>query len=340
MKPIIYAIAISILMFSCEKKSEQLNVDEVIAQLLVNNVEDDEALFNLNLLKSAQFVDSEINDSEIVISLFQELKAKHTKDISFVSLTKKIGGLNLIVEDSSYNFRNSNYSINIYIPNIETSNPSLSPIIAVGSEIEDSDESDQILGWFYNESGEKELVYLSEKIVLESLRPIFIINSFSSGQELSSQSTVSEFGNQKSISTFESINATIDEYKISYRYETSNRSEYSYELGYIYTSGEFDYGGYREEIREIHKDDINKLFTTDFPIWQLNSFSNVKSLCIVTFEYDWYASLKPVSLLPFVNQYIGCRMKHNDEWYQVLCFELSAGTTAEKNTKGFLKVKM
>ena len=340
MKSIIYAISISILVLSCENKSEQPNVDEAIAKLLVSNVDAEEALFNLNLLKSAHLIDSEIQDSEIVISVIQELRSKNFKDISLISLTKKAGSTNLSINDSLYSYRNANYNTNIYIPNLETSNPNLSPIIAIGSDIEDGESPDQIIGWYYNESGEKELVYLSEKTAMENIRPIFIVNSILSGQELYPQSNYSKSGDLKKASNLASINATIDEYKISYRYETSKKSEYSYELGYIFSSGAFQLSGNRTEIREIHKDDINKLFTSDFSIWQLNHLTDVKSLCVVTFEYDWYASEKPVSLEPFTNEFIGCRMKYYDEWYQVLCFELNVDTTVEQSTKGLLKVKM
>ena len=175
---------------------------------------------------------------------------------------------------------------------------------------------------------------------MESVRPIIIVNAASTNDETPIISVNNEFGSFKSTSNITTIKATIDEYKISERYDKSNRSEYSYELLYIYNNGGMQYGGDRTEIKEIHKSDINKLFTGDFEIWQLNYLSNVQWLGMVTFEYDWYASKKPVSLLPYVNANIECRMKFYDEWYQILVFELIEGTIVEKISKGSIKIKM
>lgn len=46
--------------------------------------------------------------------------------------------------------------------------------------------------------------------------------------------------------------------------------------------------GNRTEIREINKSDLNKVFTDDFSIWQLDYYSNLNGVYVVTFEYDWY----------------------------------------------------
>jgi hypothetical protein len=59
------------------------------------------------------------------------------------------------LKNSQLKFKNNIYAPNIYIPNIETLNPELEPIIAIGSDINDTENPDEIVGWSYNNSKKK-----------------------------------------------------------------------------------------------------------------------------------------------------------------------------------------
>jgi hypothetical protein len=231
------------------------------------------------------------------------------------------------------------YTPNIYIPNIETQNPDLEPIIAVGSELYDYDE-DIIIGWNYTISGEQELIYLTEEDAMQNEQPIFIINAVPIENDTIGKMNKPVYHNtgSKMLNTkHNTISATIDEYKISERYETSKYSEYSYEMCWLIDGGGIEFSGYRTEIREIHKDDINHLFTNDFEIWQLDWLNNIVEVGLVTFEYDRYAPKHPI--MTDMGVPVSCRMRRSHEWYQNLTFPLIENTIVEENTKGKIKIK-
>ena len=225
----------------------------------------------------------------------------------------------------------------IYVPNINNSDLSKQPIVCVGFEV-DSDISGMekyegyIVGWYFDEEGSVHEILLNEKTAMSTSNPIYIINNSSIGFSYGKKPFLEKGG--ASIRT--STSQVIDQYKINYRYDRSNRSEYSYNIVYIYNGGGYQHGGYRTEIREIHKNDIGKMFYDDYNIWQISSIGNLYSINLVTFEYDWYASEKPVYSPGGI--FVQCRMKYYNEYYQSFQVLMSDSYTTN-GSKGYIKVK-
>lgn len=236
------------------------------------------------------------------------------------------------------------YKPAIYVPNAENADLSKQPIVGVGFEVNTNlsgmeKYEDYIVAWYYDNEGNLHEILLSEETSMNTSNPVFIIIADIETEETISEN-ISEIKLTKSAISTLSSQKIIDEYKINYRYDKSNKSEYSYEIAYIYNNGGYSFGGYRTEIAEIHKDDIGKVFTNDFEIWQINYISNLHSIAIVTYEYDWYASMKTVICPNPTTGYIifECRMSKSDEYYQRFSIQMSDNITTNYD-KGYIKVK-
>lgn len=194
------------------------------------------------------------------------------------------------------------------------------------------DYEDYIVAWYSDGNGNFQEILINEETAMSTTHPIFIIDNAESFTETNKYSS-----NLKGqASTTGTIRQVIDQYKINYRYDKSRRSEYSYEIVYRYNGGGYSYGGYRTEIREIHKRDIGKMFYNDFDIWQIQHIENLSGINLVTFEYDWWASKKsvysPGSII------VQCRMKYNNEYYQSFHIPINQSITTS-SSKGYIKVK-
>lgn len=189
-----------------------------------------------------------------------------------------------------------------------------------------------IVGWYYDENDNLNEILINEEEAMNITHPVIIIISDIQNNKNSSPENIQGTNNK---STKTTVTKTIDEYKINYRYDSSNRSEYSYSLTYVYKNGGIQHGGYREEIAEIHKNDIGVLFTNDFEIWQIAQMNDLFSVYFVTFEYDWFASMKNVYI---DNVAVRCRMTNPSDYYQCLSIIMTDQTTISSE-KGYIKVK-
>lgn len=189
-----------------------------------------------------------------------------------------------------------------------------------------------ILGWYFDKNNKIIKILINEKFAKTTDVPIFVIVNSVSNNQFDFEKTV-----DKTITnTINSVRQVIYQYKINYRYERDSRSEYSYKLVYRYKNGTYQLGGRKTLIRKIHKRDIGKMFYNDFNIWQLQYVQNLSAINLVTFEYDWWASGKPV--VTFGGIAVKCKMKYLHEYYQRLYIPINQNVTIS-NSKGYIKGK-
>ncbi len=95
-------------------------------------------------------------------------------------------------------------------------------------------------------------------------------------------------------------------FKITERFESSGDSDYSCVK---INDGDISYGSNRRGIKSVKKGDIGEEHSVSHIIYN----PTAKDLYVVTFEYDWYASKKNVSVDHMV---LYPRMKLSRDWYQ------------------------
>ncbi len=264
---------------------------------------------------------------------------------SFTDQTAAYNQLNNLLVNSDFTYqsnstlRNETYNFfpAVYIPNLAIADFNKEPIICAAIEVNSSlpemeEYEGYIVGWYYDENNNLNEILINEQEAMNTTHPVIIIVPDTENDKNSSQEDIHKINNK---STKTIVNKTIDEYKINYRYDSSNRSEYSYSVAYVFNNGGIQHGGYREEIAEIHKDDIGVLFTNDYAIWQISQMNDLYSVYFVTFEYDWFATKKNVYM---DNVGVGCRMTNPGDYYQRLSIIMTDQTTISSE-KGYIKVK-
>lgn len=326
-----------------------------IQELLINSEDEEETKYDLTLLKIAEALNPLLNDyrsrvlldDENIISEDGELKvsdvfANQSLIESFAdrkSMNTLEKTTNIITEvraiETNLKYHDFSFETVLYIPNYKSANFELSPIIAIGSEIE-AEDNDVIVGWYYEESGVKVYITISEDYAITAKRPVFIVNG----------SATNYSDNQLLVSNDEMINSrvssnptfTIDRYSISQRYGRSRRSEYSYVLLYKFANGSWGHPEKREEIREIKKKEINKTFYDDKSIWQVKYVADVDRLYVATFEHDWWTPKKYVDWGGGIGITVA-RMKFPWEWYQKFWIDVPRTGTKTFYSKGHIVVK-
>lgn len=291
---------------------------------MVNSQNSEETLYNQTLLNIANEMESWLLDpvnrkinldnqkfkSEGELMLLETIEKSITGRMAKSKLGSAISELEKLLK-----YKGINYSASIYVPNHQTADFTLEPIVAIGTDIENSNE-DVIPAWYYNHEGYKTIITLSEDEAMNSIRPVYIING--SSQPKNSTSNVTEVTNSSATGSRLEANPYyyLDNYSIAHRYESDNKSEYSYVLGYRRATGGFQYFHHRD-VRKIHKNDLNVVYTSDFHISEVNYlFFDIDRLYVATYEHDWYvADKKWIDWGNGVGAEI-MRAKFANEWYQ------------------------
>jgi len=239
---------------------------------------------------------------------------------------------------------NISYEPIINISNFSTLNKSYLPIIALGYdlELEDDSISDIIPGWYYSGTTKIE-IGIDEIKGTTSTIPILVVTIHTKDSPLNM--LMENITNDTEESNFALKNSNtsypfISQYRINYRYDNNNRSEYSYKNTYIYTSGGIQGGGNHKLIKRIKKQDVNnKTFNDNY--FMIHP-SNTAGFWNVTFEYDWYASKKPIGVYSSIYgwQFIECKMTYSDDWYQKFFFLLNQSGSQTESTKGHITVQI
>ncbi len=346
---VLLTIVLLFVVISCQNNSiEPLAAEDInIQELLVNSEDEEETQYDLTLLKIGEALGPWINDYENRVLLSEENSISKDGGLkisdAFVNkslkgrLADKFNAVNNQIKriESELKYNNVNFKTVLYVPNHKTADFKLAPIIAIGTDIEDEEE-DVIPGWYYNKLGNKVYITISEDDAMASKRLVFIINgeatNYTPDQVLAS--------NDKNINARVSANPTftIDRYSISQRYDRSRRSEYSYVLLYRFANGGWGHPEKREEIREIHKRDINKTFYDDKEIWQVKWVGDVNRLYVATFEHDWWTPKKYVDWGGGIGITVA-RMKFPWEWYQKFWIDVPRSGTVTISSKGHIVVK-
>jgi hypothetical protein len=126
-----------------------------------------------------------------------------------------------------------------------------------------------------------------------------------------------------------------DEYQINFRYESSGKSEYRIGMRAESTNGGF-YGSVKGPlIKRFAANQINTLFNAEKNV---TVYENYGAL-FASYERDWYASKKTVSVPNWTSYPLGLRMKYNDEFYQRMYVDNGTQTTVTSWSKGKLRIK-
>lgn len=355
-------IAIMFIAFqSCEKKDLFDNSDSVLEELKydlvdldlkthdqnINNLinisynEDDKKMNEYfyalaesltDLVKDPKFNQDVINYAkqrdDAAASLITLLNNKNYADKVSIELTDKGFSFEKIANNFTYN--NGKYTEKyipcIFIPNLETCNPELQPILSPNIELNaDLDEKYEncIIAWYFTKEGERKEIIINEEDALKTKNPIFIIanaeENFTKGNSL----VETEFIENKST---KGIAFSTNEYRINYRYEGSGDSEFAISAGRIVATGSAynilrkDNGDYvsTKVITSVDKDDISK----DLSQWEQFSSNytpyNENFIFYNTYERDWNNTDK--SLGHAVSQnggnlYLYGKRKYESEWY-------------------------
>lgn len=234
----------------------------------------------------------------------------------------------------------------IYVPNMDVADPALSPIIAIGVEVEyrGTDLSgDVIIGWYYDTNDEKQVIYLDENLATTIKRPVFIVTNGDCTHEILEQNKETDYVKKGALETTGSPAPIIDEYRIIYRYESSGDSDYNFRLIYVYENGSSQ-EGVRDLIRSINKDHIGYTWGDDHELWQFSYLSNLSRGYVVTYERDFYTGKKTITWQDGFSATCA-RMVSSSEWYQKFWVDYVDGgspTTYPGNyvsSKGHVRIK-
>lgn len=236
--------------------------------------------------------------------------------------------------DLKYEWLDKSYLYEPYLNvwNFTEADFNLNPIISfsMGLESKYTNKNDAILCWELNQNDEIINFTLSEDEAMKLKNPLMIVDI--------NQSNITDQNNtydiRPNITSQEDERATIhtiDQYQINYRYDSDSKSEFNYALIYIYSSGGYSEGGYSEEIAKIDKSDIGSMFYNDYSIWQLQYFNNLKGFDFFTFEYDWYASKKNISVPYQYPRATSVRMKYSHQYYQRIYVPINQSYTTDNS---------
>lgn len=324
-----------------------------IQQSISNSRSQDDLTFESKLYDYSIGLDSLLRKNEFFSFLIDSVKEIDSSYIKYTDILSMYSGFkgsqqysSVLLEgiNNEISRNNVSYEPIINISNFSTLNKSYLPIIALGFdlELEDDSISDIIPGWYYTGTTKIE-VGVDETKGTSSIVPILVVTIHPKDQALNNlmENITDESGvNNHILKNSNTSYPYISQYRINYRYDNSNRSEYSYENTFLLTSGGVKGGGWRNLIKKIKKQDVNK--TTFSDSYYLMRLSNVAGFWIVTFEYDWYASKKPIGVYSSVYgwQFIGCRMTYSDDWYQKIFFLLNQSGSQTESTKGLITVQI
>lgn len=226
----------------------------------------------------------------------------------------------------------------VYIPNAETADFNLPAIIAIGEEVTEEQgakgEEDIIAGW--DQEGND--ILISESQAMSSKHPVMIMtygyikeNTFPTGvvrpaSEVS-DTIVNTAGNARVMAN----SPTITDYEIWEHYDDSNQNECRYFYRAYFGSGySTEDLGSANFLANIHQDDLMKRYYPNLNI--ATAWANMAGMWLVTFEYDWYAAMKSVTVDqgPYY-QNLNVRMKFANEYYtRMFCYKNNIWSRYEK----------
>lgn len=176
---LVICIGTIVFLFSCEKHDNLQDhfASELDIKNLIQAPTDEETNFNLQLFNTALLFESHFMDVELRKGLLARSRMLNKTDILLDELLASnyksdVGFSNSFREvENKLIFQGEDYSGSIYIPNINNCNPEQSPIFAIGCEVLDEDYNDLIAGWYYDNTGEKITLLISEEYAMSCKKP-------------------------------------------------------------------------------------------------------------------------------------------------------------------------
>jgi len=294
---------------------------------LLNNPYDkeDENMFYQVFKLAENFVNSN-QDQSIYDFIYKNAKNKSLKYETLINYKKQFKTIFSKGKTEKFEnikekmiYKGVNYSADIYIPNIETANLSLKPIIAIGTDLYTNNDklNDYIPAWYIYEDGSCEEILINEKETLNSDKPVLIMGIYEEHKRENTLVKIKPDSN-KSSSDINIRNVLLSNCKIAYRYERDNNSEYAF--GFKVLSD--DIGPYtiiNDKFININKNDINKVIAVNTSLYPYTLYA--KRVYGVTYERDWYVSDHNSHIVnsggsPAWMWSILCKMKYANEWYQ------------------------
>jgi len=250
------------------------------------------------------------------------------------------------------------YYPNIMVPNAKNCNSNLNPIIIIGTETYlDStfnNQGDFAAGWGINNNNNINTILINEQQAENTARPIIIINNGtyyvkSCDAGLVSTGVVSGHGGNGGSggsgggggNKVDYRKIFFEGFQINYRYEKTGDSEYA--INYIlvknnyYVEVENNY-----TLKKVNKNDIGTPISLHIPVLEFiqGSPKVYYHLYGYTYEYDWYATKKPLAIA--YGHVFNCRMTKSNEYYQVLDLPLeniSNYQYKQIDGKGYIKLE-
>ncbi|MCD4791604.1 MAG: hypothetical protein K8R54_00095 [Bacteroidales bacterium] len=220
-------------------------------------------------------------------------------------------------------YNNSNYLVEIYIPNIETADLTMKPIIAIGTDLytNNDDLNDYIPAWYINNDNSFDEILINEKDAYSSEKPVLIFSIYCKNKLTEANDNIETPNLQDDKSSAKggvNINSILlKDCKIKYRYERDNKSEFAF--GFKIRNGNYRSKTLiNDKFIKIHKTDLNKDITVNKRL-HISTTYIADRVYGVTYERDWYVSDNNSHSI-----YIGgsqdwtilCKMKYSNEWYQ------------------------
>jgi len=285
---------------------------------------------------------------EVSQALTQDAKKAEHFELKLSDVSHEIPELAPIFENldskllQEFSFEGITYYPVLYVPNAKNADFTLPPVVLIGTEaeVDVQDCEDCIPGWAYDKEGNEIAVLVDEEMAKNSKNPMFILTN---GTDYVSEVPTEEIiqNDEEEIPTSVNPNGRVEglypifSFQINHRYERTGKSEYYYVTSvWGLAGGESD----TKKIAKVSKKDIgvvnysNNYLTTDVSGQHY----------ALTFEYDWYAGRKKVTLTN-INGAAGSsghpefkvRMKFSNEWYQGFVMALSR----RFNGKGFIEIE-
>ena len=248
------------------------------------------------------------------IKLFKEYEEVHLSKLLSSSKQNELKSF-----EQDLKVRGEEYFACMMIPNIDVADFSLSPIIAPGVEVDYKGDDllfgDIIVGWFYNEKGEKQLIHLDENLGTTIKRPLIIITN-DDQTEAKVPKGPAYPAMVKSTSVTHSDFPSVDACMIEQRFESPGQSDVNFAFcARTYASG--DIGSiYNDKLRDTNKEylyDYLDCFAETESYYRLAE--NLLRIYMVSYEKDWNRSKKDVMFgsVRLVTSMV--RMRYSSDYY-------------------------
>ena len=213
------------------------------------------------------------------------------------------------------------YYATVHIPNIETADMSLMPIISSGVNADgeaDPSVEDNIIAWFTNEDGSISEIFVSEAEAMATTIPVMVVSlgtDFEDGR-LNSNIIYGQDNSSENYKTNVVSELHGYQFKINYRYENIGNSEFAIGTLFLRPSDGYAYYQAFGHIVDVDKNDIGK----DLLHWhEIGNFPTAGTNGIFNYyERDWEQSAKSLGFLTSnagINTYMFGERKYFSEWY-------------------------